>query len=405
MDRESEIAARKQEIAKKWQDVEITRYDPATYSTRQEIPHDYHLPQPSLRINSSHDGLNIKVSFREAMESVPYFDGYNIPLARFTRACRRAREIIPPTAERNLTKLLVNKLGNRAYYAVEDEPCETVSDLIDLLTGAFGSPKTLDQYRGELSTIFLKPGEHVLDYISRVKDLRTAILDTERREKRASDPHFINEIDSLTTRSFCDGLPFEYRIQMGPETRRRHTDAFAAAKAIAKRRELDKQREADRQRDTRYRADRDRDNRFPAEMGRPLAHSTPHRRESPPYVNNSRYQANAPQQYKSFAYTPERRFNSPQRRTPPHNNDSSIERHRTPNTNSFGNKEYCKYCKIPGHRIEDCRKRQHNNNLREQGNANGPSRRQDVAPADEPKHTRPVNTIETKTEENNHAQE
>jgi len=37
-----------------------------------------------------------KVSFREATESVPYFDGYDIPLAQFVRACRRAEEIVPP---------------------------------------------------------------------------------------------------------------------------------------------------------------------------------------------------------------------------------------------------------------------------------------------------------------------
>ncbi|KYN11070.1 hypothetical protein ALC57_16788 [Trachymyrmex cornetzi] len=358
------------------------------------------------------------------MESVPYFDGYNNPLARFARVCRRAREIIPPTAERNLTKLLVNKLGNRAYYAVEDEPCETVADLIDLLTGAFGSPKTLDQYRGELSTIFLRPGKHVLDYISRVKDLRTAILDTERREKRTSDPHFISEIDNLTTRSFCDGLPFEYRIQMGPETRRRHTDAFAATKAIAKRQELDKQRETDRQRDTRYRLDRDRDHRFAAEMGRPYQSNVPQREpptyaydryqpnvpqrhEPPTYARDNRYRASTPQQRESFAYTTGHRFGSPQHRTSPHNNDLRTERNRASSSNNHNHndKEYCKYCKNSGHRIEECRKRQHNNTLREQGNANGPSRRQDVAPADEQKRTRPMNPIEVKEEKDNREQE
>jgi len=28
----------------------------------------------------------------------------------------------------------------------------------------------------------------------------------------------------------------------------------------------------------------------------------------------------------------------------------------------------CRYCKIPGHSLEQCRKRQYNNNLRNQGN-------------------------------------
>lgn len=125
-----------------------------------------------------------KVSFRDATDSVLPFDRYNVPLSQFTRACRRAREVIPPSSERNLTKLLINKLRGRAYYAVEDEPCNTVTELIDLLTGAFGFLKTLDQYRGELSTIYMGATEHVIDYISRVKDLRTNILDMERRDKK-----------------------------------------------------------------------------------------------------------------------------------------------------------------------------------------------------------------------------
>lgn len=92
--------------------------------------------------NAADISLNPKVSFREATESVPSFDGYNVPLAQFVRACRRAREIVPFSCERNLTKLIINKLRGRAYYAVEDEPCESITQLIDLLNGAFGSPKT-----------------------------------------------------------------------------------------------------------------------------------------------------------------------------------------------------------------------------------------------------------------------
>lgn len=100
-----------------------------------------------------------RVSFREATESVPSFDGYNIPLTQFARACRRAKDIVSPHSEYHLTKLIINRLRGRAYYAVEDEPCDSITQLLDLLNGAFGSPKTIDQYRGELSACYLKSGE------------------------------------------------------------------------------------------------------------------------------------------------------------------------------------------------------------------------------------------------------
>ena len=199
-------------------------------------------PHAFLQENCMESSQPPKVSFREATECVPSFDGYNIPLSQFIRGCRRAREIIPPSSERNLTKILINKLRGRAHYAVEDEPCDTVTQLIDLLNGAFGSSNTIDQYRGELSTSYIKKNEHMLDYISRVKDLRTAILDAERRTGGTLHPRRITEVDALTARSFCEGLPLQYRLQLTSEHRENPFEAFSAAKSLAKREELDKQR-------------------------------------------------------------------------------------------------------------------------------------------------------------------
>lgn len=430
-DRENELSMREQELAKKWQDIDATRYDTATNAHPEPASapsRNYGHDHPSLNTTTSPgnigsgNGDTIKVSFREATESVPYFDGYNIPLARFTRACRRAREIIPPTAERNLTKLLINKLGNRAYYAVEDEPCETVTELIDLLTGAFGSPKTLDQYRGELSTIYMQPTEHILDYISRVKDLRTAILDAERREKRYLDSHFIAEIDGLTARSFCEGLHIDYRLQMGPEKRRCYTEAFAAAKIIAKREELDRQRGLNRTRDSRPRFDREREPQPALVFGRPLAHSTPQRsnplmhdygrlprsptQQGSPNPRNreenwhpARYENRAGE---SREYPPRQRENwgnpryephTPDRREPPPR--PREEGWRSSHQNARASEVTCRYCKTPGHTIEDCRKRQYNNSrATNQGNLRNPPGRSDATPAVGQKMTRPVNQIE-----------
>ncbi|KYN08237.1 hypothetical protein ALC62_00778 [Cyphomyrmex costatus] len=319
-------------------------------------------------LEQSFDNSKIKISFREVTESIPYYDGYNIPLSRFIRACRRAKEIVPSNAERELTKLIINKLGNRAYYAVEDEPCESISDLIDLLTGAFGSPKTVDQYRGELSTTFFKPHEHVLDYISRVKDLRTAILDMERREKRYLDPYFVSQIDDLTTRSFIDGLPFEYRIQMSSEARMSHTSAFAAAKTSSKRRDVNNSRQFD----TPPAYQRTPYNNYPANTTR--RSDDQQLNSSPPIVrprdNNNRN-----------AYQDTRNVRDSYR--------------DTRNTQQQAVTKQCRYCKKIGHDISECRRREFNNKFQRegQGNFQRPSGSRDVAPMDDSKNTRPMKTI------------
>jgi hypothetical protein len=88
-----------------------------------------------------------KVTFQEALETVPVYDEHNISLSQFIRVCRRAKGLIPFSSEQNLTRLLINKLRGRALSAVEDKPCSNVTELIDLLTNAFGIQKTIDQYK------------------------------------------------------------------------------------------------------------------------------------------------------------------------------------------------------------------------------------------------------------------
>lgn len=319
-------------------------------------PRNYDPSSRALESSGTPRGIteNLKVSFREATESIPSFDGYNIPLAQFARACRRAKDIVPPHSEYHLTKLVINRLRGRAYYAVEDEPCDTITQLIDLLNGAFGSPKTIDQYRGELSACYLKAGEHMLDYISRIKDLRTAILDAERREKGILSLAEIDNVDGLTARSFCDGLPLQYRLQMCQEHYSRPFEAFSVAKILAKREELDRQRNAG---------------------SAPPSRSNPAPR-APEYGRQAERYRPPPQRYDRGAPPP--RAITDGTRVPPPRETQVPARYSPPTARATDNNLWCRYCKIPGHEIQECRKRAYNNNLTQRpGNYQGPSMRQD----------------------------
>jgi len=398
--REDELAVREREISKKWSEPsEVIEVNMPPPDPSHGMSYMYSVSAPANR-GDPRDTMQpvSKVSFREATEIIPHFDGYNVPLLQFTRACRRAREIVPPYSERTLTKLVMAKLRGRAYYAVEDEPCDSITQLIDLLTKTFGPRKTIDQYRGELSNEYLKPHEHIVDYISRVKDLRTSILDTERRTKGRLDPRFVSEIDALTAKSFCAGLPLEYRQQLKPETRQDYAEAFAFAKDFARELETDRQRFDPRARENRnseyYRSDR---------IGSPLAQSTPRRPDYRSRQNNPRSNyARDDREPRLNAY----RYETQRRPDPPRENFASRtnnrenrvntdEPQRNPGNNNNNNK-FCRYCKNPGHELDECRKRQYNNARRnESGNANSPSGSSGTARTDEQRRTRPVNPINT----------
>jgi hypothetical protein len=292
-----------------------------------------------------------------------------------------------PSSERNLTKLLVNKLRRRALSAVHDEPCDNVTELIDVLTNAFGIQKTIDQYKGDLSTIYLKPNEHILDFISQVKDLRSTIIDADRREHRHVERR-VMDTDMLTARLFCEGLPLEYRLQLKPECYVDPFKAFSTAKIISKRLELDK---------SRYGRNTQGFNTHPVRpIGPPVAHSTmisvktrnEFPKNNPTYnnINNNRPQNN--------------NNNRPYRNNYNNNNDlpsssSNVQTSSqiTPQNFIYRQPNYygkqCDYCKRYGHLEKDCRKKKYCESQGQQGNEEGLTGRQDTR-KDQDKLMRPV---------------
>ncbi|KAI4473421.1 hypothetical protein M0804_015361 [Polistes exclamans] len=112
---------------------------------------------------------------RELIEQVPNFDGHNVPVTQFTRACRRALESLPANfsaeMETSLTRLLLSKLSGHANLLIEGLRTNKVECLIEKLKDAFLPLRGSNYYRGQLATEFMRPGEHMLDYFSRIKEL------------------------------------------------------------------------------------------------------------------------------------------------------------------------------------------------------------------------------------------
>lgn len=262
-------------------------------------------------------------TIREALELVPKYDGHSMPVLQFVRACKRAKELIPLTFESHLVRLLRNKLVGHAYLAVEDETHETINQLIDCLKRTFGPARDSNYYRGQLSMNYKKPSDHILDYIGRVKDLRTAIIEGDQTQfGRTLNNCEIEQIDSYVLESFFEGLPPEYRTEIRLEGYVTLSEAYNKAVLINKRLERDRTR----LRDT-----------------KPHSTTTP----SPSTAENT---------------TPKISILQPDRRQPS-------------TTSSPTEAKICTYCKNFGHLISECKKRQYNNTKREniQGNLPGPS--------------------------------
>ncbi|XP_043604662.1 uncharacterized protein LOC122577429 isoform X4 [Bombus pyrosoma] len=151
------------------------------------------------------------IKLKDAIESVPVFDGHRPSVFQFLRACERARKMIPKHQEPQLVKLLTNKLRGHAFLAVEDTELVSLNDFGNKLKDMFGPGKTVNEYKGELATVLQRPGEDILDYIDRVRNLRLAIMDGERYEYGTI---FQDRIDRDTREAFVKGLPNEVYLRV-----------------------------------------------------------------------------------------------------------------------------------------------------------------------------------------------
>lgn len=73
------------------------------------------------------------IKLKEIVDTRPLFNGHNISVLQFTRACKRALEMLPaplsPDSEANLVRLIKMKLQGHAYLVVKDETIVTVEKL------------------------------------------------------------------------------------------------------------------------------------------------------------------------------------------------------------------------------------------------------------------------------------
>ncbi|KAL6417279.1 hypothetical protein ACFW04_012867 [Cataglyphis niger] len=281
---------------------------------------DYYSAQNFPRRSSPADTAS-PIRLMDVVDSIPKYDGHKIPVFYFSKMCERALELIPGYHEYHLVQLIINKLQGHAYGAIEGTEYHTVFELTRKLKRIFGPNKSVDQYRGELANIYMKPNENIFDYIEKVKELRAAIIDGETDAGGYIDEITKDNIERSVTTSFINGLPSDLLIRVKLE--RSYTFDGALESAI----QLSKTLEAENAR----------------------------KRTVPLYKSNISPRAD-------FL----NKSGLPQATNLPQSNETQHPRNNTtpfikplipgiPGSNYPVGKT-CRYCKNPGHLIDECRK-------------------------------------------------
>lgn len=392
-------------------------------------------------------------ALKNAVEALSMFNGNNMSVLTFIRSVKQARDTVPPQAEPQLVKhIIMHKLKGLAQLALEDENCFTADKLCEILRQSFGPKRTLEQYRGDMTGVYQKLNEHVLEYICRVKDLRTAILNSKKQETGSLTALDIAEIDSLTRKSFCRGFPPDMRKQISQYEHCTLQDLYSKARELYGEYELDCERygaprytrESTPRKFQEKNAPRQRDNcaycgrlgHHPEECWYKNGDSQQYRQPAP---RNNNFKENNYNNGNRNNYFGSANPNRTQQNYGPNNgnrfggqqffdggarnqfNRGNVQFNRGNYGNNFARNEnansyyrggmnpqkICAFCNYSGHVIEECRKRQNfenqnavmqNEQPRNSGNYQGPPRTSGANREAAQGNARQINAIET-TEE------
>lgn len=270
------------------------------------------------------------IRLKDIADSIPKFDGQKMSVFQFSKICERALDLIPSHHEPYLVQLILSKLQGHAYTVIEGSVYDNVNQLLRKLKQIFGPNKSLNQYKGELGNAYMRHNETIFDYIARIKELRTAIIDIENEMNIHLDRWIIDTIDQDCLDSFINGLPSELLIRVKIEGYTSLDDAFTKAIQLSKTLEIENIR---------------RKSSFPTKQPPPPRQDTPTQVPRPnpnisPPINPSP---------RSILQRPQEPFIKPLIPGQPGPN--------APLSNS------CRYCKQAGHLIDNCQKLAYKRNL------------------------------------------
>lgn len=334
----------------------------------------------NMAVSDDHHYVSMKI----ALEAIPVYDGTNIPLTQFIEGCEEARDLLPPTAESSLVRLARNKLRGNARVAIQDARFEKIGDFINYIKKLYAPAETVYQVQGKLGNIFQKDNENVVSYANRVRILAKRIKDAYQNEHGTVTEEFQKSVEINACSCFKHGLRSEIEMRMPAIT------GFAETIAEAVRIEKENLARMGLRNQKAYR-----------ETGR-FEHNRVNQVVSEILVCQlCKRKGHAADTCWKFLNSSNQPYPNAPTSTEGTDKYPIVQQGQDPQTNKG---KMCRYCKAPGHLLEECRKRMYNNSrnekFRNQGNGFAPLR-ESVAQGESGismTQTRPVTVANTKEE-------
>lgn len=318
--------------------------------------------------------------YKDALSAVPDFDGKNMDFVCFAEGCEEALGMIPPHYEENFVKSLRNKLKDDVRRSIIAVRFSKVSELVEHLRSIYAPHEAVYEALGKLSNVFPKSNEEVIAFANRVRELGKRILDAFKREYGTVSQTFITSADESLKKCFLRGLKSEISVRM------LSVDSESLNELITKAIVIEKENDAISQ--MRGLSEGKSEKR--------VSHGTVHKVQSEQIVcqlckkighdatecwsyktlrvkgnGNSSYNVSSqPSGIPDYKQIVDALLNAQQQMSSPQssrqednneNNNYSYHGHIENRDNNRNCARFCRYCRKPGHNIEDCRKLAYNN--------------------------------------------
>jgi len=103
-------------------------------------------------------------TLKYAVETVPFFDGQNIPLTYFIEGCEEAKAMLSEEAEPQFTKIIRTRIVGEAHRTIQDQDFNSVAQLTKYLEQIYGPSKNIYQLQGKLGCIYQKNEKDIVTY-------------------------------------------------------------------------------------------------------------------------------------------------------------------------------------------------------------------------------------------------
>lgn len=314
------------------------------------------------------------ISLRDAAETILPFDGKNMPVSQFANSCMHARNMISPSAEYGLVQMIKNKLVGPALRVALSGEYNDIDSLLTVLRTRFAPVYSSSQLHGELSKVSQHPDETVVDYGSRVSMILQQLKSCYQTESPNQTVQFLNSAENNAVRNFLTGLRSDIYTRINSRDPVNLNQAIETAiKAEAEHNE-----HMQRMRITEGLMQSIRCNNclgyghdtYSCSTINPLAQIS-HVQWQPKICSYCKNSGHTRAECK--ALQPQILRRNPVINQPPSRNMTTNNRFNQPFLSPRNATIICRYCKIPGHSLEQCRKRQYNNQRNNFANSYGRS--------------------------------